>query len=143
MTVMRKVVGTLKLLRSAQANKVAHKLTCAGWRHKDAIVRFFFAKFALPFLFGGIAVVLLYVLDAYSMTSTWKEGTALGATLFGAYLPDIMVYNADGKSTRLNSSHYCAPRLLSFACNTKHTHERPEEQNKHLLTTDTHGHKHV
>src|SRR3546814_5272120 len=44
MTVMRKVVGTLKLLRSAQANKVAHKLTCAGWRHKDAIVRFFFAK---------------------------------------------------------------------------------------------------
>src|SRR3546814_5835770 len=83
MTVMRKVVGTLKLLRSAQANKVAHKLTCAGWRHKDAIVRFFFAKFALPFLFGGIAVVLLYVLDAYSMTSTWKAGTALGATLFG------------------------------------------------------------
>src|SRR3546814_20851056 len=59
MTVMRKVVGTLKLLRSAQANKVAHKLPCAGWRHKDAIVCFFFAKFALPFMCGGLAVVLL------------------------------------------------------------------------------------
>src|SRR3546814_13069196 len=31
------------------------------------------------------------------MTSTWKAGTALGATLFGAYLPDIMVYNAAQK----------------------------------------------
>src|SRR3546814_19874815 len=94
---MRKVGGTLKLLRSAQANKAAHKLTCAGWRHKDAIVRFCVVKVALPFLFGGIAVVLLYVRDAYSMTSTWKAGTALGATLFGAYLPDIMVYNAAQK----------------------------------------------
>src|SRR3546814_3907925 len=31
------------------------------------------------------------------MTSTWKAGTALCATLFGAYLPDIMVYNAAQK----------------------------------------------
>ena len=94
MTFMRGVVGTLKLLRSAQADKVALKLTRAGWRHKDAVVRFFFAKFALPFLFGGIALVMLYVLDAYPMSSMWKAAASLGATLFGAYLPDILVHNA-------------------------------------------------
>lgn len=97
MTIMRSVVETLKLLRSAQANKVALKLTRAGWRSKDAIVRFFFAKFALPFAFGGVALFMLYVLDAYAMTSTWKAATALGATLFGAYLPDLLVYNAAQK----------------------------------------------
>ena len=97
MTIMRSVVETLSLLRSAQANKVSLKLTRAGWRSKDAMVRFFFAKFALPFLFGGIAVVMLYVLDAYPMQSMWKAATSLGVTLFGAYLPDILVYNAAQK----------------------------------------------
>ena len=97
MTIMRSVVETLKLLRSAQANKVSLRLTRAGWRSKDAMIRFFFAKFALPFLAGGIALFMLYGLDAYSMAPTWKAASALGATLFGAYLPDVMVYNAAGK----------------------------------------------
>ena len=86
MTVMRQVVETLRLLRSAQTNKVALKLTKAGWRTKDALVRFFFAKFALPFLGGGIALFLLYGVDAYPMAPMWKAASALGATLFGAYL---------------------------------------------------------
>ena len=97
MTFMRQVVEKLKLLRSTQANKVTLKLMRAGWRTKDAIIRFFFAKFALPFLFGGVSLIMLYGLDAYSMTSTWKAAWALGLTLLGAYLPDILVYNAAQK----------------------------------------------
>ena len=97
MTIMRNVVETLKLLRSAQANKVALKLARAGWRSKDAVIRFFFAKFALPFVCGGLALFVLYVLEAYPMAEGWKATSALGATLFGAYLPDIMVYNAAQK----------------------------------------------
>ncbi|GAB4369310.1 MAG: type II secretion system F family protein [Kiloniellaceae bacterium] len=97
MTIMRSVVEMLKVMRSAQANKVSLKLMRAGWRSKDALVRFFFAKFALPFLFGGFALLVLYGLDAYAMAPTWKAATALGATLFGAYLPDILVYNASIK----------------------------------------------
>lgn len=97
MTAMRGVVEALRLLRSSQTNKVSLKLTRAGWRTKDALVRFFFAKFALPFIGGGIALFMLYGLDAYNMTPLWKAASALGATLFGAYLPDIMVYNAAQK----------------------------------------------
>ena len=112
MTMMRSVVETLKLLRSTQANKVALKLTRAGWRSKDALVRFFFAKFALPFLFGGFALVMLYVLDAYALTPVWKAAASLGATLFGAYLPDIMVYNAAGK--RRDAIRKCLPDALDL-----------------------------
>ncbi len=93
MTFMRQVVERLKLLRSAQANKVSAKLTRAGWRSKDALVRFFFFKFALPFVCGGMAVFMLYGLDAYDLQPITKAATALGVTVFGAYVPDLLVYN--------------------------------------------------
>jgi tight adherence protein C len=91
------VVGRLKLLRSTQANKVAAKLATAGWRTKDAIVRFFFAKFSLPFCLGGIALVMLYGLNVYNLEPGWKAVAALSATIIGSYLPDLMVYNAASK----------------------------------------------
>jgi len=112
MTFMRSVVEMLKVLRSAQANKVSLKLMRAGWRSKDALVRFFFAKFTLPFIFGGIAVVMLYVLDAYAMTETSKAISARGATLGGAYLPDILVYNAATK--RREAIRKCLPDALDL-----------------------------
>lgn len=97
MTFMRKVVETMKLLRSTQADKVAMKLTRAGWRSKDAIIRYFFFKLALPFAFGGIALFMLYGLNAYNLDATWKAAAALAATIVGAYLPDILVHNASQK----------------------------------------------
>lgn len=96
-TIMRTVVDKLKVLRSAQANKVTLKLASAGWRNKDAIVRFFFFKFALPFVCGGIALIMLYGLNAYDLEPAWKAASALGVTIFGAYFPDILVYNASQK----------------------------------------------
>ena len=96
-TIMRTVVDKLKVLRSAQANKVTLKLASAGWRNKDAIVRFFFFKFALPFVCGGIALIMLYGLNAYDLEPAWKAASALGVTVFGAYLPDLLVYNASQK----------------------------------------------
>ena len=112
MTIMRNVVEMLKLLRSSQANKVALKLMRAGWRSKDASVRFFFAKFALPFLGGGLALFILYGLEAYAMSEGWKAATALGATLLGAYLPDIVVHNAAQK--RRNAIRKSLPDALDL-----------------------------
>ena len=97
LTLMHKVVDKLKLLRSTQARKVSLKLMQAGWRSKDAVVRFFFFKLALPFAFGGIATFLIYGLDAYDLSPAGKAATALGAVIFGAYLPDILVRNAAQK----------------------------------------------
>ena len=96
-TLMHKVVDRLKLLRSEQAKKVGLKLMQAGWRSNDAVVRFFFCKLALPFAFGGIATFMLYGLGLYDLSASGKAGAALGAVVFGAYLPDIMVRNAAQK----------------------------------------------
>ncbi|WP_299392005.1 type II secretion system F family protein [Pelagibius sp.] len=92
-TLMHKTVDRLKLLRSAQAKKVGIKLMQAGWRNKDAMVKFFFCKLALPFVFGGVATFMLYGIEAYDMSPAGKAGAALGAVIFGAYLPDILVKN--------------------------------------------------
>jgi len=65
----------------------------AGWRSKDAIIRYFFAKLALPFAFGAITAVLLYALNLYGLSPMGKLGASLGSVIFGAYLPDLIVRN--------------------------------------------------
>ena len=94
MTIMRQVVERLQLMRSAQAEKISLKLARAGWRSKDAVVRYLFARIALPFAFGGCALLLLYGFDAYNLESTVKLLVSLVAVMVGAYAPDMLVKNA-------------------------------------------------
>jgi tight adherence protein C len=81
-------------MRSAQAEKISLKLARAGWRSKDAVVRYLFARIALPFAFGGGALLLLYGFDAYNLESTVKLLVSLVAVMVGAYAPDMLVKNA-------------------------------------------------
>ena len=92
-TVMRQVVERLKLLRTAQGDKLSRRLAQAGWRSKDAVIRFLFAKLALPFVFGGVALFVLYVLELYNLNNGQKLIAVLGLTVFGAYAPEIYVKN--------------------------------------------------
>lgn len=92
-TIMRTVVERLRLMRSRQAEAVASKLARAGWRSKDAVVRFLFFKLALPFVLGGVVVLLLYGLDAYALAPLAKLAVSLLAVLAGSYAPDIFVHN--------------------------------------------------
>ncbi len=92
-TVMRQVVDRLKLLRTAQGDKLARRLSQAGWRSKDAVVRFLFAKLALPFVFGGVSLFVLYVLELYNLDNIQKLLAVLGLTVFGTYAPEIYVKN--------------------------------------------------
>ncbi len=94
MTVMRQVVDRLQLMRSTHAEKTTLKLARAGWRSKDAVVRYLFLRVALPLLFGVAAIGGLYGLDLYNLDSTMKLVVSLGAVLAGAYGPDIIVKNA-------------------------------------------------
>lgn len=94
---MRQVVDRLDLLRSEQARRISIKLMGAGWRSKDAIVRYLFFKVSLPFAVGGLALFLFYGLNAYELASPAKLMVTCGAILFGAYLPDLIVKNAAQK----------------------------------------------
>ncbi len=94
---MRRVVDRLNLLKSGQAEQIALKLMRAGWRSKDAIIRYLFAKLALPLSFGVLVVFFLYGLDPYDLQPPTKLGIALASVIFGAYLPDILIKNKTQK----------------------------------------------
>ncbi len=96
-SLMRRVVDRLNLLRSAQASRISIKLMRAGWRSKDAIIRYLFMKVALPFVLGSIAIVLFYGLNLYGLNTSGKLAVTIGCVLLGAYLPDIVIKNAAGK----------------------------------------------
>ena len=96
-SLMHQVVDKFKLMKSTQASNVQNKLTKAGYRSKDALVRFFFFKLALPPVCGLVAVFLVYGLNVYPMAAHFESLTCLGAVVLGLYLPEIMVKNAAAK----------------------------------------------
>ncbi len=96
-SLMRKVVGRLQLEKSKQAEKVSRRLLQAGWRTRDAMVRYFFFKLSLPFVLGGFALFYLFGLKVYDGEDWQKLAISLAAVLVGAYLPDLFVVNAGQK----------------------------------------------
>ncbi len=91
---MRRVVGRLRLQGTQEADRMAAKLSAAGWRSKDALVVYLFFKLALPFLVGGLAAFVIYGLEPWDMPPMAKLFVALLTTLVGAYAPEIVVRNA-------------------------------------------------
>ena len=94
---MRRIVDRLNLLRSSQADRISTKLMQAGWRSKDAIIRYLFFKLALPFVFGGVALFLVYGLNVYALESPIKLLVTVLSTLAGAYFPDLIIKNQSNK----------------------------------------------
>ena len=97
LTIMRQVVERLRLMRATQVEKISAKLARAGWRSKDAVVRYLFAKVALPFVFGGTALFLFFGIDAYPLETMPKIFIALLLVVAGGYAPDVYVKNAAQK----------------------------------------------
>lgn len=92
-TFMREVVNRLNLLRSAEAKKAQEKLMQAGFRSKDALTIYYFAKLCMPFVFGIAALILIFGLDMVKGSTIMKSAISLAAVVIGAYFPDIMVKN--------------------------------------------------
>lgn len=96
---MRKVVAQLKLLQQHQTDVLQQKLTQAGYRSKDAIYIFAFAKLVMPF--AGLALgILVSGIDwghpfARDQLKGWLIFLALGYGF--ARLPEIIVANARQK----------------------------------------------
>jgi tight adherence protein C len=98
-TTMRSIVDRLRLLRSSRADSVQQRLSQAGWRSSDALVRYLFAKVTLPILFGVVAVVMFQWLHIYDLPPMVRLGITVGSVLLGFMGPDIMVKNAVDKRT--------------------------------------------
>src|SRR5918997_2452797 len=65
---VRTVLASLKMLQDEQVEKAQGKLMQAGIRSKDLAFVVIFARFVLPVVIGGFAVIAVYLLDWFP---TW------------------------------------------------------------------------
>lgn len=98
---MRKIVEKMNLLRTNEAKKAQEKLSQAGYRSRDALTIYFFAKLCMPFVFGVIGLILVFGFDVVKGDNLIKSAVALVAVVIGAYSPDIMVKNTISKRQKL------------------------------------------
>jgi tight adherence protein C len=109
---MRQIVTKLKLLGEENTRKYEMKLLTAGYRSKDALIMFLFAKLAAPILTGLVAVIILYGMNYLADNTLAKVGVGLAAVLFGFAIPDILVKNAANK--RQNAIRKALPDALDL-----------------------------
>lgn len=96
---IRLVVNKLQLLKQHQVGSLQSKLINAGYRSKDAMVIFAFAKLAMPF--AGLALGLflgdINWSDPFNLDEAVGWLIVVGTAYFCARLPEILVANARSK----------------------------------------------
>jgi tight adherence protein C len=91
---VRGILTSFKMLQDDQLKKTQLKLLQAGIRTKDLAFFIIFARFILPLVLGGIAVLLLYVFDFFPAWSFIRRYITVAAILVGSYkAPDIWLKN--------------------------------------------------
>ena len=73
------------------------KLAPAGWRSRDAMVAYLFAKVCLPMVFGVGSILLFYIINPWDLSTTTAMGLSVLMVGLGAFAPDIYVKNAADK----------------------------------------------
>lgn len=99
MNMMRNVVAQLKLLQQHQVDTLQRKLIHAGYRSKDAIIVFAFAKLVMPFV-GLVVGILASGIDwgrPFDTDQALGWLILLGAGYLGARMPEIIVSNSKQK----------------------------------------------
>jgi tight adherence protein C len=98
-SLMREVVNRLKLMRGQSTKNLTLKLARAGFRSRDALVVYLFAKLTLPILSGAVALLFFQAMNVADLPALANTAICGAAVLFGLYLPDIFVKNAAQKRT--------------------------------------------
>ncbi len=94
---MRQVVKRLNLQRSKKSTSVVVRLARAGYRSKDAPIVYAFLKAILPIVFGATAVLVVYVLKIWELSSTYKLLAITGSIGLGFFGPGMWIYNQTTK----------------------------------------------
>jgi tight adherence protein C len=97
---MRNLLNRMQVLQAEQSKQITEKLMKAGWRSKDAVVGFQFARLVCPFIFGAIAAFLIYGMSvAAGKSDATKLAICLASVLAGYFAPNMYVKNAISKRT--------------------------------------------
>lgn len=91
---VRRIVEKLNLLKSNHAERVQLSLARAGWRGREHIILYLFAKTFLPISVGVVVSFAVFGLGLFGVTLEIGALIALGSTLLAAYFPDLIIRNA-------------------------------------------------
>jgi tight adherence protein C len=97
----RRTLRYFRLMTGKPVENARAKLVRAGFRSRDAVTVFLFAKLCMPVVLGIIVVLLVYVAELYDLAPRTRLFASLGSVLLGFYLPDIYVKNLVDKRTHL------------------------------------------
>jgi tight adherence protein C len=114
LTFMRRIVAELKLLQQHQVDVLQQKLIQAGYRSKDAIIIYAFAKLVMPFAGLGLGALVSGMdwANAFSLDELWGWVIILSSGYLGARLPDILV--ANGRAKRHHAIRKALPDALDL-----------------------------
>lgn len=87
----------LDLLRSREAEKAQLRLAQAGFRSREALITFQFAKLTLPFAVGLIGLVTIYWLHVWDLPEDFQLPAAMLMAVFGWAAPEVFVKNLADK----------------------------------------------
>ncbi len=91
---VRSILSQFKMLQDDQIKKVQQRLMQAGIRTKDLAFFLIFARFALPFVLGVTAVLMLYVFDFFPDWSWIRRYITVAGIFIGSYkAPDLWLKN--------------------------------------------------
>ncbi len=94
---VKDTLGQMKVLQDSQIEDMQQKLAWAGYRNKEVAVLLIGARMILPIVFGGLAFVLLYLVEIYPEWQ-FKRVAALALVTFLSYKgPEIFLKNKSNK----------------------------------------------
>ncbi|MEO8558753.1 MAG: type II secretion system F family protein [Rhodospirillales bacterium] len=94
---IRRIVERLKLIKGKDAETASLLLSRAGLRSRDALVVYQFMRLCLPFAFGALGLVLLYLLQVPKLPDNMRALLTFVLVVIGAFAPKIYVRNATQK----------------------------------------------
>ncbi len=91
---VRSVLGSLKMLQDDQIQKTQRRLLQAGIRTKDLAFFVILARFVAPLVLGSIAILMVYVFEAFPAWGPLKKYALVAGTLMLSYkAPDLWLGN--------------------------------------------------
>ncbi|HYH17407.1 MAG TPA: type II secretion system F family protein [Azospirillum sp.] len=94
---MRSVVDRFRMAGGKTAEQAAAKLSRAGYRGKDAMTVYLFAKICLPVLAGAAAVGIVYGLRPVALDDVQAMGVCLIIAYVGSMLPEYFLRSVAGR----------------------------------------------
>ena len=99
---IRTFLESLKVLQDSQVKTVQQKLAQAGIRKKEWAVAVILGRMIGPIVLGGIALVVVYLINYFPEWGSFKRFAAFAVLVIGGYKgPDIFVSNLVSKRTAL------------------------------------------